>query len=110
MTEERTMKTKLMAAAAVLSVLSVVQTARAAECTQIMGNPESKEGVALCDDNSVQIGGKIKDVSMHTPLGGENGFFQKGGRDIEGGVHAVGKGAEHVTQEAGKVLQKIFRW
>jgi hypothetical protein len=37
--------------------------AHAEDCTQIMGNPESKEGIAVCDGNSVEIGGKIKDVS-----------------------------------------------
>lgn len=102
------MKTKLMVGAGVLGAILAMQTARAADCTQIMGNPESKEGVAVCDDNSVQIGGKIKDVSVRTPLGGENGFAQKAGRDIEDGAHAVGKGAEHVTQEAGKVLKRVL--
>jgi hypothetical protein len=104
------MRKKLMVTAGVLGAFVAMQTARAAECTQIMGNPESKEGVSVCNDGSVEIGGKIKDVSMHTPLGGENGFPQKAGRDIEHGVHTVGKGAEHIAQEAGKVLKKILPW
>jgi hypothetical protein len=104
------MKMKLIVGASVLGAFLAMQTARAADCSQIMGNPESKEGVSVCNDGSVEVGGKIKDVSMHTPLGGENGFPQKAGRDIEGGVHAVGDGAEHVTHEAGKVLKRVFGW
>ena len=80
------------------SVLSA-QTAQAADCKQIMGNPESKEGVAVCNDNSVEIGGKIKDVSTHTPLGGQNGFFQKAGTDAQG-----------AAQRAGKFFSKTFKW
>jgi hypothetical protein len=102
------MSRKLMITAGVLGAFLAMQTARAAECTQIMGNPESKEGVSVCNDGSVEVGGKIKDVSMHTPLGGENGFPQKAGHDIEDGVHAAGKAAEHITQETGKVLKRIL--
>jgi hypothetical protein len=75
-----------------------------------MGNPESKEGVSVCSDGSVEIGGKIKDVSMHTPLGGQNGFPQKAGRDIEGAANKIGKGGEHLAHETGKALAKVFGW
>lgn len=75
-----------------------VQSAKAADCHQVMGNFESHEGVSYCDDGSVEVGGKIKDVSTHTPLGGKNGFFQKAGRDGQGVVQRANqnfKGAMH---------------
>jgi hypothetical protein len=104
------MKSVFRAAAYTLGVLAVVQSAHAADCTQIMGNPESKEGVSVCSDGSLEVGGKIKDVSMHTPLGGPNGFPQEAGRKTEETIQAVGKGAEHVTHEAGKAIAKVFGW
>jgi hypothetical protein len=93
------------------ATLLVMQAAARAEgCTQIMGNPESKEGIAVCDGNSVEIGGKIKDVSTQTPVGGKNGFFQKAGSDGEAAVRGAGQGIEHGAHELGKVFSNAFGW
>jgi hypothetical protein len=115
------MRPTLQLIALTFGAFLVAQSAQADDCTQIMGNFESHEGVRVCKDGSVEIGGKIADVSTHTPLGGYNGFPQKAGRDIEGAAHAVGhgaehaahevgKGAEHATHEVGKALAKAFGW
>ncbi|MGY4509647.1 hypothetical protein [Bradyrhizobium sp. BWC-3-1] len=104
------MKSALKMAAYTLGFLAVMQSAHAADCTQIMGNAESKEGVSVCSDGSVEVGGKIKDVSTHTPLGGPNGFPQETGRKAEETVHAVGAGVEHATHEVGKAFAKAFGW
>jgi len=72
-------------------------------------------------DKTVEVGGEIKDVDWEHPAGKGKAFIPQAGRDaervvsnaghnIENGAQAVGKGAEHVTQEAGKVLQRIFGW
>jgi hypothetical protein len=105
------MRSTLKVIGLTFGALFMLQTAYADDgCTQIMGNPETKDGVKVCNDGSVEVGGQIKDTSMETPLGKGDAFVPKAGRDIEGAAHAVGHGVEHLGGEINKIGQQIFGW